>query len=273
MRLKDLMKQSGGTTGNLFNLPVDLCDNSPDNVRFDTPELRAWVRTIADDMKANGYDRTQPVTFREVGGRFVMENGNIRLLAVRVAIAEGAPIKTIPALPEPEGTKPEERIVRMATRNTSLPHIAGEYAEIIKKLQSFGWSDTEIASRLLKSRQWMHNILTAAGAPVEIQAAIASGAVSQTQAVKLIRSEGAEGAAAAIAKAQADTGKAKVTAKHMRAAAVASQPAARRVAATPAVTVAGAVSGDLAAAVRTFLAAWDGNADYMPAIEALRGMV
>ena len=58
MRLIDFVKQSGGTTGNLFDLPVALLDPNPANIRLDRQELRDHIRALADDIKANGYDRT-----------------------------------------------------------------------------------------------------------------------------------------------------------------------------------------------------------------------
>lgn len=266
MRLKDFVKQSGGTAGNLFNLPVDLLDPNPGNIRLDRQELRDHIRALADDIKAHGYDRTRPLTIRLVDDRAQVQDGNCRLMAVRVAIAEGAQIVNLPCLPETEGLTEADALVRMATRNTSLPHSPIEYAEIIKRFRSWGWTDSDIARRLQKSRQWLANIMDLAGAPAEVRDAVAAGAVSATQAVKLIRSEGAN-AGAVIARARAETG-GRVTAKHVAPAAVV----------VPKVVEAGAEpepSPDLAAAVRAFLAAWDDpdSGRVTAAIEALRGMV
>ena len=112
-----------------------------------------------------------------------------------------------------------------------------------------------------------------AGAPMDVREAVAAGTVSPTQAVKLMRTVGAE-AGAVIAKAKAESGGGHITAKHVAAAATvkpASKVAATAV--TPSALIVEAVAievepmpvatpakplGDaLAGAVRVFLAAWD----------------
>ena len=138
MRLKDFVKQSGGTTGNLFNLPVALLDPNPANIRLDRRELRDHIRALADDIKANGYDRTRPLTIRRVNDRAEVQDGNCRLMAVRVAISEGAQIVNLPCIPETEGLSEADSLVRMATRNTSLQHSALEYAAIVQRFRSWG---------------------------------------------------------------------------------------------------------------------------------------
>jgi hypothetical protein len=279
MRLKDFVKEAGGTTGNLFNLPVDRFDPNPGNIRLDRQELRDHIRALADDIKTNGSDRTRP---RMVGDRAQVQDGNCRLMAVRVAISEGAQIVNLPCIPETDGMSEADSLVRMATRNTSLAHTALEYAVIVKKFQSWGWTDTEIAKRLQKSRQWLANTMDLAGAPIDVREAVAAGTVSPTQAVKLVRSEGAN-AGAVIAKAKAETGGNHITAKHVQAVAPKTpKPPVIAAVALPAPAPAPPppitpppVCDGLATAVRAFLAAWDepDSGQVTATISALRELV
>lgn len=294
MRLKDLVKQVGGSTTNLFNLPVEFLHLNPHNIRLDGPALRDHVRAIADDIIANGYDRTQPLTFRVVDDRARVEDGNCRLMAVRLAVSEGAPILSLPCIPEPDGTDDIARLARMATRNTHLAHTAAEYAIIIRKLESYGLSHTDIALRLHKSRQWLSNILDGDAAPEEVKAFVATGAVSATEAVSLVRQYG-NSAGAVIARTIQETGKERISAKHIRKVVESKSPKpadepisespksitldASPARPTPTVPSFHAPSrGDLADAVRTFLDAWadaggEASIAVIEAVNALREMV
>ena len=261
-RLKDLISAQGGSTTNLFNVPIDLLDANPGNIRFDGEPLRKHVRAIADDILAYGYDRNSILTIREIDGRAQVQDGNCLLMAVRLAVSEGAEIKTLPCTPETKTVSEADRIVRMATRNQGLPHTAEEYAAIINKLQSYGWDDAEIAKRLQRSRQWLANIMDLASSPADVKAAVAEGTVSAIEAVKLVRKEGAN-AGAVIAEAAKTSKSGRVTARHLK-------PVATPIN-TPQ-TPAQPVISDLAVAVTDFLILWDsdGVKDFRPAVHAMR---
>jgi len=214
-RLKDTIAKMGGSTDNLFKLPVESFDPNPNNMRLDRQELRDHIRALADDIKAYGYDQTRPLTIRMVEDRAVVQDGNCRLMAVRIAIEEGAEIKRLPCIAEIDKITEADALVRMATRNTSLPHSPTEYAAIIQRFRAWGWTDSEIAKRLQKSRQWVVNTLEAASMPADVQALVAEGAVSETLARQLTREEGS-GAAERIVKARENTGRTRITARHLR---------------------------------------------------------
>ena len=143
--------------------------------------------------------------------------------------------------------------LNMLLANSGMAHTPAEYGAAITRLLSYGWSDSDIARKLGKSRQWIANTLEAAAMPEEVQQLVAVGAVSGTLARQLVRSEGS-GAAETIKRAAGATGRAHVTARHLRVVETAPQingkvaplvhpePAAEPV-----------VSDDLTIAVRAFL--------------------
>jgi ParB-like chromosome segregation protein Spo0J len=249
MSLKQWTISNGGKMSDLFGIPPDLLDPNPDNIRLDTPELREHVRTIANSIIGQGFLRSRPLTIRLIGERALVVDGNCRLAAIRLAIAEGAEIKDVPCVSEPRGTDDADRVCNMLLANSGLAHTPLEYTTAVKRLLSYGWTDADVAKKLGKSRAWVANLLDLAEAPPEVRAAVADGSVSSTLAVKLVREHGA-GAAAVVAEAKAKTGRAHVTERHVRA----PRPVAQ----------------SMESAARDLIAVWDANGDYAAAIEALR---
>jgi ParB family transcriptional regulator, chromosome partitioning protein len=215
MRLKDFVKQSGGTTSDLFNLPLSVLRPNPDNIRLDTGELRDHIRGIADSIKSTGYLRSRPFTVRLVGDVAEIVDGNCRFAACQIAVVEGAELLTVPCMLEAPGTTEAERTANMLLANSGMAHSPLEMTVAIKKLLSYGWTDTQIARRLGKSRQYVANLLDLAAAPSDVRQAISNGTISATQALKVVRSEGADAGAviAAVAEKARAEGRSRVTAR------------------------------------------------------------
>lgn len=218
MRLKDLAT----TTSDVFNIPVDrITVDSEFNVRYDSPELRDHIEMIRDSIMAQGFQRSRPLTIRLSADQTsaVVTDGHCRLAAVRMAIAAGAEIQNLPCVPEGKGVSPADRTLMLLTANSGLPLAPLEQAEAVKRLLSFGWSEADIGRKIGRTRQHVANLLELAGAPPGVRVMVVNGAVSATEAVKTIRSEGANAtkvleAAAVIAKAE---GKGKITGKSIAA--------------------------------------------------------
>lgn len=273
MKVKDIVRAAGGTTTDMPQVPIALLAPNPDNMRLDTNELRTHIRSIADSILATGYLRSRPLTVRFVGETAIIVDGNCRFAAVQIAIAEGAEILTLPCVLEPQATGDAERLANMLVANSGLPHSPMEMTGAIKRLLSYGWTDTQIAKRLGKSRQYVVNLLDLAGAPADIHAAITNGTVSATQAIKLIRSEGADAGAviAKVAEQARASGKVRVTAKSFEAAKPQAQP---KPAKTP--DPSWAAPTGLLGAAREVLRIWDAgslDSDFDQAIECLRAIV
>lgn len=268
MRLKDFVKQSGGTTSDLFNLPLHVLRPNPKNIRLDTQELRDHIRGIAESIKATGYLRSEPFTIRMVADTAEVVNGNCRYAACQIALAEGAELLTVPCMLEAPGTTEADRVANMVLANSGLKHSPLEMTEAVKRMLSYGWSESQIAARWGKSRQYITNLLDLAGAAPDVQQAIANGTVSATQAIKLIRSEGAD-AGAVIARVAAKTGKAHVTARDMKPTVTVRAPATKPTPAAP-------VPVGLVGAVRELLRVWDDGdlgAEFDQILETCRELV
>jgi ParB family transcriptional regulator, chromosome partitioning protein len=218
MRLKDL----ADTTSDLFNIPIERISIDPEfNVRFDSPEVREHIETIRDSIIGQGFQRNRPLTIRLSPDQTsaVVIDGHCRLAAVRMAIAAGAEIRNLPCVPEGKGVSAAERTLMLLTANNGLPLAPLEQAEAVKRLLSFGWTETDIGKKIGRTRQHVANLLELAGAPHGVKVMVVNGALSATEAVKTIRSEGA-GATKLLQDAAAHaeaSGKPKVTAKSIAA--------------------------------------------------------
>ena len=255
MRLNDFVKQSGGQRVDEYRHPPSMFDPDPENVRFDTQEVRDHIRGLANSIKEEGV--REPLTCREVGGRLVVINGNMRLTAVRLLLAEGVDIALLPWRPEPRGTNEMDRAYYKMVANSGLAHTPLEMAAQIKKLLAYGQTDAQIAARIGKSRAYVSNVLELAGSSEEVRAAVINGTVSATQALSVVRKEGSNAAAviAAVAERVASTkGKARVTAKDFDGAERKPRTTRERPMAAPEVApawVGGGMPDGVAVAVRT----------------------
>jgi ParB family transcriptional regulator, chromosome partitioning protein len=271
MKLKDLVKQAGGSGSDLWNIPVEMLDANPNNLRLDSPALREHIAGLAESIQERGFLRARPLTVRQDGERLTVVDGNCRLLAVRLAMSRGAEIRTLPCLSEAPNTSDADRTLNMLLANSGMQHTPAEYAAAINRLLSYGWSDGDVARKLGRSRQWVANVLETAAMPEEVQQLVVNGAVSGTLARQLVRSEGA-GAAETIKRAAGTTGRAHVTARHLKIVRTDAESA------TPPAPEPDAVQDELIVlrqAVRGFLREWDLTevGDFRGTIATLRSLV
>jgi ParB-like chromosome segregation protein Spo0J len=280
-RLQDLGKRV-----DMYQLPPALIEIDPGfNVRADTPAVRDHILAIAESIKSGGFMQTRPLTVRMQGDRVVVTDGHCRLLAVRLAIAEGCEIQTIPCLPEARGTNEADRALMLLTSNSGLPLTGLEQAEVVKRLLAFGWPESQIASRIGRTRQHVASLLELAEAPHAVREMVRDGAVSPTVAIAAIRQDGT-GAAAVLQAAIAASPKGKATATQVasiRAPAPARQSGGIIGAGSPSLSGGAAPAprpaadpSTLAGLARELIRLWDaGEIDgrFDAAIDALRGVV
>ena len=216
-RLKDI----ANGVKDLYMLSPGIIIEEPGwNVRQDGPDLDAHIRQLADSIKENGVK--EPLTVYMRGDSPVLTNGHCRLMAVRLAISEGAEIISIPCRVEERTANDADRVLSMITRNSGKPLTSLEQSAVITRLMAFGWSASQIASKCGFSVSHVNDLVALAGAPVAVTQMVAAGDVSATTAVKVIRKHKEkatdvlqEGKVAAVA-----AGKTRVTDKHVKTAGI-----------------------------------------------------
>lgn len=186
------------------------------NVRnFDLEENQKHVESLASSIAANGVQN--PLVVRFTKGEAWLVDGECRLRATMQAIKNGADIKTVPVIQEPQHTSEEDRIVELLTRNSGKQLNFLERGEVFTRLKNFGWTDAQIAQKTGITQAHVSNIMALHTAPKEIKKAVADGTVSSSTAIQLIRDHG-EDAPKVLKEVAAEAkhdGKAKITAKDM----------------------------------------------------------
>ncbi len=215
LRLRDVAKGCGGGVKDLFMLDPNIIQEKPGwNVRTPGPDLDAHIRWLADSIKAVGVQ--EAVTVYLENDVPILTNGHCRLLAVKLAISEGAEIRAIPARAEERYANDADRVLGMITRNGGKPLTPMEQAEVVKRLLAFGWEVGEIATKTGFSRTHINNLEKLAAAPAAVAEMVKGGQVSARTAVKVMREKGAEAPAvlAGAVKTAGEAGKRRASAKH-----------------------------------------------------------
>ncbi|WGS50829.1 ParB/RepB/Spo0J family partition protein [Paraburkholderia sp. D15] len=216
---KAAVKAAGGGSSDLWTVPPEQIHYDPrDNVR---PLDQDRVRHIASLIKANGYDRKQPLGcfVRKVGSedRIFVYAGQHRYHAALLAIKEGALIDRLPVvIDEAKSVNRTNLIYAGITTNDSEKLTPLQLAEKVVELQALGEPNATICKRLNITDQTIRDVLLLARAPAGLHKLVREKVVSSTLAIDEIRTHGGEKALERLQSAAAKAiagGKAKVTKK------------------------------------------------------------
>lgn len=188
------------------------------NVRVRTEDYLAYIRELADDMKAEGYDPGQPITavVARVDGNdvLVVRAGNTRREAAILAMEEGAPFEHVPVIIRPKTENQVDQTVDLVRSNNGRPLKVYELAIVVKRLSKMELSEAEIARRLALTPSYVGGLSLLAAAPHKLAMLVVHDKVAAAVAIDLIRKHGHEKALekieASLQKAQAQ-GKKRVT--------------------------------------------------------------
>ncbi|MEM5461608.1 transcriptional regulator [Paraburkholderia phytofirmans] len=230
---KAAVKAAGGGSSDLWTVPPDQIHYDPrDNVR---PLDQDRVRHLAELMKANGYDRKQPLGcfVRKVGGadRIFVYAGQHRYHGALLAIKEGALIDRLPiVIDEAKSVSRVNLIYAGITTNDGEKLTPLQLAEKVIELQELGEPNATICRRLNVTDQTIRDVLLLASAPVALHKLIRDKVVASTLAIDEVRAHGGEKALERLQTAASrakESGKSKVTAKVL--AATAPKPIAKHI--------------------------------------------
>jgi ParB family chromosome partitioning protein len=186
-----------------FNFrPQDIQIKPDFNCRdFSLQENIDHVRSITDSIKASGFDPGKPLTVYKDGDIVYLSDGECRHRAVLLAIAEGAPIETIPCLPEASGTDAATRTLNQVRANSAKRFSLSEEGLNFSRAIAFGKSIEDIAAYVSRSDTHVRNALDFHAAPPEVKTLVADGKVSAKTALATVRSEGADAATTTLTEA------------------------------------------------------------------------
>lgn len=191
------------------------------NLRTPGNDLDAYIRSLADNMKINGFLPEKAIAvYATMQGKkavFVTTDGHCRYAAAQLARSEGCGIDYLPIFLSPVETTIEDVTVTMITTSGTRKLRPYEVAIGCKRLRSFGVRHEVIAQRLNITVEYVHQLLELAGAPLTIRHMVENGEVTAALAINTMRAEGASAAAvlnSALTVAKLE-GKSKVTAKDL----------------------------------------------------------
>lgn len=166
------------------------------NPRIRDAGFTAHIRSLADSIKEEGFYPSHPLAgIAGLKGKnpvIYLTDGHCRLEATKLAIAEGAPIKSVPMILTDRSTTMEDLTVMFARGNQGKRLTPLELAVVVKRLSKFNWSSRLIASKLGFSEEYVSQLLQIAGAPSSIRQMIADGEVPAAVAISAIKTHGAE---------------------------------------------------------------------------------
>jgi len=196
--------------------PADIEEDPGWNVREENEGLALHIRELADSIKEVGV--LQPLTAYMNDGVPTVTDGHCRLLAVKLAISEGAEIAGVPVRLEERYANEADRVLSMLTRNSGRKLTIPEQAEVVRRLLAYNWSEDMISRKTGSSRQHIGTLIKYLSSPAEVQEMVKNGEVSATTAVNTIRKEGNEAVKTlkeGVEKARQE-GKKKATSKHLK---------------------------------------------------------
>lgn len=183
------------------------------------PQHAEHLAMLRQSIRAVGVK--EPLTVYMEDGKAVITDGHFRHEAALLAIADGAPIVSLPVKLEPKGSGEADRVFSQVVRNSGKRLTPFEQGIVFKKLLDFGWEEVEIAEKLGISRTHVSNMVELQGAPQAIADMVKGGKVAAGLALKTMKAADSEDAATATLQQAVETaeskGKAKATPKHVRA--------------------------------------------------------
>lgn len=143
---------------------------------FDDPSNVEHVKTLAASIKEVGV--REPLKVNLEGDVAYVTNGECRLRAVMMLIAQGVDIKAVPVMAEDKLANEADRLFTQFLSNSGKPFGPIENARLFKRLVDMGWAQKDIASKSGMSGGRISQILELNTLPISLQQLIIEGRAS-----------------------------------------------------------------------------------------------
>lgn len=153
---------------------------------FERPEIAEGIERIADAY-ARG-DFVQPIVVKVKDGKVFVRDGHRRRRGLLLAISRGAPIKKVQVI-EHKGDEAEQTAL-ICSSNEGLPLTPLERAVVYGRLNTWGWSDQEIADKVGRSAEHVRITRGYLELPIELKKMVQREEVAATYAAELYKEHG-----------------------------------------------------------------------------------
>lgn len=152
------------------------------NVRTDMGDIQA----LSDSIVETGLQ--EPLKAKKVRNedKYELVDGHRRMAAIQLAIEQGHDIQFVEVVPF-KGNDEDQVFAMIITGTGQKPLNDVEQAEAIKRLINFGYKAEEIARKIAKSVPQIYNLITLANVSKKIKDNIASGLISGSTVVQIVR--------------------------------------------------------------------------------------
>lgn len=214
--VKGAMKNAGASSRDIWQLdPAKIKVFEGLNPRVMNEKYKAHIRSLADSIVSEGYYQSQPMAgyVEKVSGEVYLYDGHSRLLAVKLAISEGAQIPRVPVTVSMEGLSVDDITVSLIRANSGKNLSYYESAIVCKRLIKSGFTTEEISTRTGINPQSVKARLDLMASPFKLREMVANEIISATLAIEMIAKHGGK-ALEQIEKAQEsanEAGKTRVT--------------------------------------------------------------
>lgn len=181
--------------------PCSLVIAEVDDYRDKTPELEEHIDNLAKSIAEIGVRK--PIEVKLEDGKIIVKEGRCRArAAIRAIEVYKAELKAVPVISVDRYANEADLILNQFVGNSGKPFTSLEQAKIFKKLLDMGWNQSDISKKTGLSNGRVSQILNLLTMPAQVQAAVASGAVSASLAQSTVRAaETPQQAALAIGEA------------------------------------------------------------------------
>jgi ParB/RepB/Spo0J family partition protein len=142
------------------------------------------IEELRDSIISEGVKRPIEI-YKTKDGVLELRDGERRLRATLMAIAEGYPIESIPALIVKKGTSESDQLIGALVANTGEPLTATDQAAGFRRLRNWGVSVVDIAKRVGVSETMVRERLELANVAPVVSKAVDAGVVSIKEARKI----------------------------------------------------------------------------------------
>lgn len=168
----------------VFMVPVEMItirEGWNPRTTLEVEDLKAFIKN-----NGNGVVVLPPIKVRMVGDTIELIAGHRRVQAVKELIAEGEPIKGLPAQVETV-TNDADLLAIAISENNGVNLTPTEEALAFKRLVNYGWDVPAIATKIGKSTTHVYARLEMLEATPEVTEAHAEGSLTITDMVKIVK--------------------------------------------------------------------------------------